>query len=100
MEKKEDDKVMEPNTVKKHFENIINALDIAQKKGLYSLGQSAYIFASLQHINEFLDKQTETVNKSINVMPPTPFEVKSTSGEMIPEISLKPKIKDKETIQI
>ena len=94
MEKKTETPV---SNIKKHFDNIIGALDIAQKKGIYTLGQSAYIFSSLQRINEFLDAKAiapTSTTPTPSVPTPGPFETISTGSNVLTHVE------EKETIQI
>ena len=49
------DKKENATVIRKHFHNVVNALDKSQTKGVFTLGQSAFIFQSLQKLSEFID---------------------------------------------
>ena len=73
-----------PMTLRRSLNNIVAALNIAQGKGTFNLRESAFVFASLQKLNEFVNKhdplpqeESKPIEKTIIDTPPQ--TVQSTS---------------------
>lgn len=115
------DKKNNSNDTRKHFHNIVNALDKAQTKGVFTLGQSAFIFQSLQKISEFIDMNDNNTSTTLqnSSLPNTPSitpsvtpsvtavqQLNSTTEQLKPQINTPQNIFEtisstvKETIQI
>ena len=54
-----------PLTVKRSLNNILAALNIAQSKGAFSIRDSAFIYTSLQKLNEFVNKNEELKEEDV-----------------------------------
>lgn len=55
-----------PMTIRRSLNNIVSALNIAQGKAAFNLRESAFVFSSLQKMNEFVnkyEKQEEVVKQ-------------------------------------
>ena len=99
-----------PMTIRRSLNNILAALNIAQGKGAFNLRESAFIFSSLQKMNEFVQKyekqDTETttsnqIEKVIN--DPTPkkrdtVKVPLEKKQKLPEINLEENVEETITI--
>lgn len=53
-----------PMTIRRSLNNILAALNIAQGKGAFNLRESAFIFTSLQKMNEFVNKYENSENET------------------------------------
>ena len=62
-----------PMTVRRSLNNILAALNIAQAKGAFSIRESAFVFTSLQKINEFVNKY-ESQENDVSANPPLSIE--------------------------
>ena len=74
-----------PMTVKRSLNNILAALNIAQGKGAYTLRESAFIFTSLQKLNEFVNKYEKQdllpVANVANLLPEVKQTLKITDND-------------------
>lgn len=101
-----------PMTIRRSLNNILAALNIAQGKGAFNLRESAFIFTSLQKMNEFVQKyenkepneepkQTPVSNQVEKVVTKNKDTVKQSlvqKREKLPEINLDENVT--ETIEI
>lgn len=101
-----------PMTIRRSLNNILAALNIAQGKGAFNLRESAFIFTSLQKMNEFVQKyenkepneepkQTPVSNQVEKVVTKNKDTVKQPlvqKREKLPEINLDENVT--ETIEI
>ena len=96
-----------PMTIRRSLNNILAALNIAQGKGAFNLRESAFVFTSLQKMNEFVnkyenheEKQSEQTNQQSQSEPqpksqpkpqsksqPKP-QLKKSEPKKLPDISL------------
>lgn len=83
------DKKNNSNDTRKHFHNIVNALDKAQTKGVFTLGQSAFIFQSLQKISEFIDMNDNNTSTTLqnSSLPNTPSITPSITPSVTPSVT-------------
>ena len=64
-----------PMTIQRSYSNIVGALNIARQKGLFSFRDSAFIFTSLQKMEEFIKQHDKPEPKTGPKIIPTPKKV-------------------------
>ena len=64
-----------PMTIQRSYSNIVGALNLARQKGLFSFRDSAFIFTSLQKMEEFIKENDKSEVKTGPKIVPTPQKV-------------------------
>ena len=63
-----------PMTTQRAMNNLLAALNIAQGKGVFNLRESAFVYSSLQTLNEFVKKHDNSENNDIVIKDPEPVQ--------------------------
>lgn len=61
-----------PMTVQRAMNNLLAALNIAQGKGCFNLRESAFVYSSLQTLNEFVKNNDTNTENDVVIQDPEP----------------------------